>query len=235
MERKRFLALRTLPRIFAFVFCFLLPLVARAQEVSSPFQFVSYYINSLGTLHRIQVADQTEPSDAGIKHLAACVHSSMAFGLELTSQISKLKTIHLAPPADEFPSSLAGLYQSKVDIYNQLGKVCGALLGAETAPTSGRLTAQALELGAQLQFADKALLDLSTLAILPLIIAGSNRLTVTGSQRKQLIDAVTQNFGSMPKQTERVSYPVGAAFGLQVFLLDRRSRSADDPPGKQVH
>jgi hypothetical protein len=137
------------------LFCALPFSSVNAQGKETPhLQFVSTYIQQLGTIEKIRDRAAADLKvNSGANSLPDCIRNMTSYQLELTAQIAALETMHLNPPFENVVENFTDFYKQKLTIYKQFTDVCSALIaGLKPNVDYGALAAEAPKLNARLDF-----------------------------------------------------------------------------------
>ena len=195
---------------------------------------VKEFIRELAASERIRAAGEAEIKDTGDgDKFAAAIHISTRTQLELRSEISMLKAMHLSAPNEQLLPTLAGFYGFKVEAHQKLIDICSEFIGgAKEGVDYGKLAAEVPKSRAGIEYIDEAIFQ-STPLLFALLIDDradsknhANHLRINREQRTDLVDTLNSNFGEK-LNAAKMPYLVTAAASLRSLLLS--FKCSDDP------
>jgi hypothetical protein len=226
------MTIRVLLALLALVFCFQAKAETSAQD-TSPFEFVSEYVQEIGRLTQIQeqFAQPGDNPDA----LVDVVSRSTTMQLELGSDIARMEPMHLnVGQGFDLSPAVITLYEAKREAYSQIAAVSKEALSDPS--NFGKWQGEVAE-----QTAKSVDIDHKLLLICASVTHGLvdfkrpdpqghiKRLVLTASQRQELIQTATDAFGPAP-QSEDVRAALRVCGGiLKNWLSKEGYLSADDP------
>jgi len=184
------------------LFALLLPTAGLTQQ-NAHLAFVSEYIRELGANESVRELSERElASEKDVNQLVAGIRGSTRIILELKSQISMLKGMHLNKPFEQLTDHIAAFYQQKIDLHNSFIQLSTELLsGPKPGVDYGALTAEAPKITAGLEYIDRSLFQATPLIFATLIDmkpdkqGHASRLIVTRAEREQLVRSLQTSFG----------------------------------------
>src|SRR5260370_41010436 len=94
---------------------------AEAGQETPHLVFVSEYIRELSANENAREFSEREVlAENGNERLMASIRGSTRIVLELNSQISVLKGMHLNEPFDQLTETIAAFYQQKIELHNSM-------------------------------------------------------------------------------------------------------------------
>jgi hypothetical protein len=226
-------------RKLAAAVCALLTVTTPARAASSEtphLEFVKLYIEQLGAFEDIRDAAAKElKTDPDTQRVADCVHTMTQYQLELSTQISVLKGLHLNKPFDSLVENIADFDKQKFDLYKEYGDACATLLeGPKPNVDYGKITAGLPKINAQIEFIDKAIFKAAPAVFATLIQmkenshGGADHLIITRAERDDLAHRIQSRFGNKLAQQDQ-NYLVSAASVLEFYLLKKGYKCSDEP------
>jgi hypothetical protein len=197
--------------------------------------FVTEYVRELASIEDIRESGEKEfKQDEKTNVSSSIIHSSTLFQLELGSQISMLKTMHLKPPFEDLIPNITGMYEHKVALWHRMSEIGTAFVGGPKPNVDyGKLAAEMPQIRAELDYTDHTLFDATPLVFATLIDMKAdsknraNHLIITKAERAKLIDYLNTSFGAKLDQKNQ-NYTVSSAIVLRTYLL-KDYKSSDDP------
>ena len=216
--------------VLAFVFAqiFLVSISKVHAEETPHLIFVSEYIRELGAIEHIRDNVLADLKANGAVNLSDCIRNTTSFQLELQSQVSMLKSMHLNPPFEEILKGIIDFDVLKIDLWKGFNNACATLMegqisGPKAGIDYGKMAAAAPKITAQLEYIDKTLFQLSPMVFATLIDQkpdSNNHLSyliITKSERAKLIHDIDLQFGDNLSNKDQ-NYTVSSASVLKAYL-----------------
>jgi hypothetical protein len=209
---------------------------AKVQKLETPhLTFVTEYIRELNAIETIRAsAEQVLTRSTDNEKFSDAVYSSTRMQLELRTQISILKDMHLNPPFETVIPNITKFYTRKIDLFQRLIYISGAFIGGPKSGVDyGKLAAELPQIRAELDDIDHTLFQATPLIFATLMNMKPDsqnhisHLIITRAERARLLSDITTYFGPKLDQKDR-SFQVGAAVILRDGLLNDL-KSSDDP------
>jgi hypothetical protein len=208
---------------------------ATQRPETSHLVFVKEYIRELAALENVRSSAQESMAGAqGSERFSEAIHASTLIQLELRSQISVLERMHLNPPFDELIPDIIAFDKHKILLQQRLIEISSAFLaGPKPGVDYGKLATEPPKIRAELDYIDRALLDVSPMAFATLIDTKpdsknhASHLIITETQRADLLKTIADDFGTKLDEKNQ-NYTVGAASVLRDYLL-KDYKCSDDP------
>jgi hypothetical protein len=210
---------------------------AYAQRPETPhLEFVKLYIDQLEAIEGIRDAAAKEPStDPDTQRVADCVHTMTQYKLELFTQISAMRGVHLNKPFDWLPEGIADYNQQELALYKQYADGCATLLeGPKPNVDYGKITAALPNIRAQIEFIDQGIFKTAPAVFATLIQqkpnlrGGLDHLIIKKSERAELIDRIKGSFGDKLNQHDQ-NYIASTASVLESYLEKKGYKCFDEP------
>jgi hypothetical protein len=228
-----------LRQIACIVLAFVLPtaggasgFVADKQE-SPQYVFVKEYIRELDAIEKIRSSGTEEQNDE-TKTILNAIHTCALLRLELQSQVQILKRMHLKAPFEDLIPTIAGFYEAKIRLYQDMINIDSSFLeDPKPGADYGRLAAEMPQVRARLDFIDQSLFEATPTIFMTLIDRRPdsknhlNHLIITKAERAALASDLYDRFGTKLDEKDQ-SYTVGAAAILREGLL-KDYKCSDDP------
>jgi len=217
--------------------CALLATPVLAESETPHLEFVKLYIEQLGAIENIRDAAAKElTTDPATQRVADCVHTMTQYQLELTTQVSAMRGVHLSKPLDQFPEGIAEFERQKLDLYKQYGGVCSAMMeGPKPNVDYGKLTASLPKINAQVEFIDHGIFKVAPAVFAALIQTtktnshgGLDHLIITKAERDDLVRQIKLTFGDKLNQHDQ-NWIVSAASVLEFYLEHKGYKCSDEP------
>lgn len=231
----RFEAMRKTLLLMVFAFsAFAAP--QKLEKAETPhLAFVKEYIRELSAIEDIRAAGEKQLKD-GTKDAAftAAIYMSTRMQIELRSDISMLRSMHLKKPFDFLVPDITAFYEQKVQLHQELIDIASAILsGPKPGVDYGKMVAKMPKIRAQLDDIDQTLFQAAPAIFGTLIDPKedsknhASHLLVTKAERKDLIDDLNLRFGAKLEEKEP-NYTVGAATVLKGYFL-KDFKCSDEP------
>lgn len=210
-------------------------LTPKVQKPETPhLAFVNEYIRELNAVETIRAsAEQVLTQGTSEERISNGVYSSTRMQLELRTQISILKGMHMNPPFETVIPNLTVFYTRKMELFKRLIEISSAFIdGPKPGVDYGKLAAEVPQVRAEIDDIDHSLFEATPLIFATLIDRRAdaqnhvNHLIITKAERAQLLCDITTDFGSKLDQKD-TSFQVGAAIVLKASLQD--FKASDDP------
>jgi hypothetical protein len=209
---------------------------ARAEMVETPhLEFVKLYVSGLGAIENIRDAAEKElKRDPDRQRIADCVHTMTQYELELSSQISAMRQVHINKPLDWLPGGLVDYNEKKLDLYRQYGDGCATMMqGPKPNVDYGKIAASLPKIHAQIEFLDQGIFKAAPAVFMSLIQnkvnaqGGLDHLIVTKSERDDLVHQIKLAFGDKLNQKDQ-NWMVSAASVLEFYLEKKGYKCSDE-------
>jgi hypothetical protein len=162
------------------------------------------------------------------------VHTCTLFELELSSQVTMLKSMRLNAPVDDLIPIITGFYERKILLWRRMREIAGAFIGA---PKPGidydKLAAEMPQIRAQLEFIDQSLFQVTPMVFMTLIDmkpdskGHASHLIITKEEKEQLLSKIDTSFGEKLEKKDQ-NYIVSSAKVLKDYL-NKDFKCADEP------
>lgn len=208
---------------------------ARAEETSH-LAFVTEYIRELAANEdtRANAEREINASNSSNGKLSSSIHASTLIQLELQSQISMLKSMHLDPPSNDLIPTIITLYERKIDLLHKIIDINSALLGGPRLDIDyGKLAAEMPKIRALIDDTEHTLFIATPLIFATLIDQKPDsknhlsHLIITKKERKKLLHDLTTAFGNKLEQKNQ-KYAVSSASLLKSYL-SKDYKCSDEP------
>jgi len=189
---------------------------AHAQNSDTPhLEFVKLYIEQLGAIEGIRHAASKElVTDSATQRVADCVHTMTQYQLELSTQISVMRSVHLSRPLEFLPGGIADFEKPNVDY--------------------GKISASFPKINAQVEFVDQGIFKAAPAVFATLIEMtktnsrdGLDHIIITKSEKAGLIHKIREIFCEKLKQKNQ-NYIVSAASVSAFYLADKGYKCSDE-------
>lgn len=216
-----------IPLMIALLAAFALaPLCPAVEDKGTALKFVNEYVRELSTFNVVRVASEKElnksSAEEGILNL---INGSEKFQLELRASIEILKGFHFShDPLDKLVPEITRVYQSKIDLWQQLSDIGSQFLAPKEGVDYGKLAAEMPKIRARMDFQDTTLLQMSPVVFMTLIDFTQKdqskpaHLAITRAERDKLLSTLRDDFGAKLDQKGQ-NYEVSTAGLLKGFLL----------------
>lgn len=209
---------------------------ASAKETSH-LAFVTEYIHELAANEDARANAEKEfkaTSNSSRDIFSAIIHSSTLIQLNLNSQISALKSMHLNPPFDNIIPTIIEWDEHKIDLYQKIIDISTIFLsGPKPGVDYGKLSAEMPKIRALINYSDESLFKITPLIFMTLINQKPDsknhlsHLIITKKEREKLLDYLTTAFGKKLEQKNQ-NYTVSSASVLKEYLL-KGFKCSDEP------
>lgn len=206
-----------------------------AKKPETPhLEFVAEYVRELAAVQDIRESAEKDLKQDPQSAFSNGIHTGTMMQLELGSQINQLKRIHLDDPFNDLIPSITGLYQDKIDLWQQLIDICSAFVGGPKPKVDyEKLAADMPKVRARLDFIDKTLFEATPVIFTTLIDmrpdsqGHASHLLITKAEREDLIKKIDTDFGPQ-LDDKNANYTISAAWVLKAGL-QKDFKSSDDP------
>src|ERR1035437_7250285 len=211
-----------------------------ADEFTKPYDFVSEIIRELDHNEAIKMAGVEELKEAqasgnNMEIMSAIIRQSTRQNLELRTNISMLKGMHLKAPSDNSPKMFADIYQQKIELYEMMSDIAEKFMsGPKPGVDFGNLAAQMPKITAMLEQNDNSLIKVSPSLFIALIDmkedsqGHANHLVISKKERQKLLSELKKHFGERMKMKNQDGL-VSAASVLTSYLENKGFKNAEDP------
>jgi hypothetical protein len=208
---------------------------ARAEETSH-LAFVTEYIRELAANENTRANAERElnASTSTSGKLSSSIHAHTLIKLELQSQISTLKNMHLDPPDDNLIPTIILWYERKIALHQKIIDISSTLLaGPQPGVDYGKLSAEVPKIRAKLDYVGNTLFIATPLIFATLIDQKPDskdhlsHLIITKEERGKLVHDLTAAFGKKLEQKNQ-NYGVSSASVLKAYL-SKDYKCSDEP------
>jgi hypothetical protein len=197
-------------------------------------EFVTEYIRELAAIQNIRESAEKDLKEDPQSAFSNGIHTGTMMQLELRSQIYQLKRMHLDDPFNTLIPSIAGFYQDKIELWQQLIDICSAFVGGPKDNVDyDKLVADMPKARARLDYIDKTLFEATPVIFTTLIDmrpdsrGHASHLLITKAEREDLIKTIDADFG--PKLDDKnANFTISSAWVLKAGL-QKDFKSSDDP------
>jgi hypothetical protein len=221
--------------VLAVAFCSGTLTVGLSNAADTPHdQVVSEFIRQLATMQDVYDANARDVSTSKNKLLDG-IRGSTRIKLELGVSINMLQPMNLAPPYETLLPTVMQVYQRKIELHDRLIAIATQFVGGSPKPgvDYGQLTAEAPQITATLEQADKVLFQTTPMFCFLLVHDKTDKeghlshLNINKARRSELVKQIDISFGRHLKD-KAPNYTISAALVIRDFLVGEH-KSADDP------
>jgi hypothetical protein len=207
------------------------PIKSVPATPNTPLEFAQSYLRAQFELEQIRARSEQDLA-AGDK-MMTCIRNGERFELELTSQISQLKRLHLATAFESVngaPAQISEMYDLKRTIMRRITAICRAFLIQRPGIDYSALAADSAKITADLEALDKMLFQEGVMVFGALIenressLHHADHLVITRRERDELLAQIKNEFGTDAKGA---NLSVSSAFLIRDKLMEYKC--ADDP------
>jgi hypothetical protein len=179
----------------------------------------------------IRVRYEQEIKDKGFQ-ATDCVRNTALFQLELGADTGQIKDIKLSGDMAGTPQLIARAFEAKIDLYKQMGDICGMLIVPHEGVDYGALAAGMPKITAQMEYIDKSIFEASPLVFALLISdtpdkdGHASRLIITKQERNDLVMLIDGSFKDVDAKNSRDV--VAAASVIKSYLTKKGYTPADE-------
>jgi hypothetical protein len=198
---------------------------------------VSEYIRELAANENAREVSEREvvSEQDHNRRFAATIRGSTRIVLELNSQISMMKGMHLNGSFEKLTDNIAAFYRQKIELHNSIIQMSTAFLSAPKPDVDyDAMAADAPKITASLEYIDRSLFQATPLIFATLIDdkpdrqGHMSRLSITRAERNELVRRLQISFGTKLDQKEQ-NLIVSAASVLRHYLQEKGYKCSDEP------
>ena len=173
-----------------------------SQSFADPrLDFVKAYVRVTRAIEDVRGRAQSELKDKANNQFVDCVRNATLFQLELRAGVAQMNSIKLSGSVGGTPQLVAQFYEQMIDLYGQMGDICGAMVaGPQPGVNYGQLAAEMPKITAGLEYLDSGLFKASPLFFGVLISetpdkeGHASHLIITKAERDELVQSIDRSF-----------------------------------------
>jgi hypothetical protein len=210
---------------------------AKTRKPETPhLEFVKEYIRELTLDEDLEVSTTKELSQAKTpgEQFATGIYTNKSIELELSSQVSMLKSMRLDPPYERLIPDLIDAYQIEIDLHQKLMEISSKFIaGPKPGVDYQALVAKVPQLRAELETTQKAIFQASPVVFMTLIDPKADsqdhvsHLVITKAEKADLQEDLDILLKDQSEHGDH-DYYISAAMILRAGFL-KGHKCADEP------